>query len=151
MEISTDLVIKVVALLTAIVGLYKAANMKIAEPFIVHLFAGLSILVVPGAMLGFLWISNAMTKVMERPRANVSYTGQDAEVMYQISREFWNQQMRQEALKFTIERAFATKNWSAIVRASEDLANPSSRRLWAVRVISRAGNPGGGRAPMISS
>jgi hypothetical protein len=127
MELSTDLVIKVVALLTAIVGLYKAANMKIAEPFIVHLFAGLSILVVPGAMLGFLWISNAMTKVMERPKPNVSYTGQDAEVMYQISREFWNQQMRQDALKLTIDRAFATKNWLVIVRASEDL-NPTSQR-----------------------
>jgi hypothetical protein len=127
MELSADLVIKVVALLTAIVGLYKVANTKLAEPFVIHLLTGLSILVVPGAMLGFLWISNTMTKVMERPRPSVSYGDADADVMYQISREFWNQPMRQDALKLTIERAFATKDWSAIIRASEDL-NPISQR-----------------------
>lgn len=47
--------------------------------------------------------------------------------MYQISHEFWNQQMRQEALKLAIDRAFETKQWDVVVRASEDL-NPTSQR-----------------------
>jgi hypothetical protein len=139
MELSTDLLIKIVVLLTAIVGLYKTANLKIAEPFLLQLFASMSILVVPAAMLGFLWITNTTMKVMERPKPNVSYSGPDAEVMYQISREFWNQQARQDALKLTIERAFETKQWSVIVRASEDLNPTAQRDVVLMRAIKTLG------------
>jgi hypothetical protein len=127
MELSTDLLIKIVVLLTAIVGLYKAANFEIAQPFVVHLLGALSILVVPGVMLGFLLITNTMQKMMERPKSMATYAGQDAEIMYEISKEFWNQPARQEAIKQTIERAFETKQWAVVVKASADL-NPTSQR-----------------------
>jgi hypothetical protein len=127
MDLSTDLLIKIVIFLTAIVGLYKTANLKIAEPFIAQILAALSILIVPAAMLGFLWIANTTMNMMKMPKSTPSYAGSDAEIMYQISRELWNQQTRQEALKLAIERAFETKQWSVIVQASVDL-NPTSQR-----------------------
>lgn len=127
MELSTDLVIKIIALLTAIVGLYKVANIEAAKPFLFQLLAASAILVLPAVMLGFLWITNAMMHMMDRPKATVEYSGADADVMYKISREFWDQKMRQDALKLTLDRAFETKQWGVVVKASEDL-NPTSQR-----------------------
>ena len=127
MELSTDLVIKVVVLLTAIVGLYKAANFETAKPFIEYFLASLSILVVPAAMFGLLFIMKTMTAMMERPlKPPATYDGSDAEVMYKVSLEFWDQKMRQDALKLTIDRAFETKQWGVVVRAAKDL-NPTSQ------------------------
>lgn len=127
MEISTDLVVKIVVLLTAVVGLYKAANFETAKPFIEYLFASLSILVVPAAMLGFLLIGKTMTALTAVPEKPLEkYDGPDAEVMYRISRSFWNQAIRQDALKLTIERALETKQWGVVVMAAKDL-NPTSQ------------------------
>jgi hypothetical protein len=47
MELSTDLVIKIVVLLTAIVGLYKTANIEAAKPFLVQILAAMSVLAMP--------------------------------------------------------------------------------------------------------
>lgn len=135
MELSTDLLIKIVVLLTAIVGLYKAANLSIAEPFIAQLFASLSILVFPAAMLGFMWITNAMTKVNERPKVSVSYSGSDAEVMYHLTKELRTHQSRQDALKLVIDRAFETKQWGVVVKASEDLIPTTQRDAILMRAI----------------
>jgi hypothetical protein len=142
-ELSTDLVIKIVVLLTAIIGLYKTANIEIAKPFLVQIYAAVAVLIVPAMMLGFLWITNATIHIMDRPKDAVSYDGPDAEVMYKISREFWDQKMRQEALALVIERAFQTKEWAVIVKASEDL-NPTSQRdpilLRAVKLLAGPNN-----------
>jgi hypothetical protein len=139
MELTTDLVVKVVVLLTAIVGLIKVANIKIAEPFLIQLLSALSILVIPAVMLGFLWISTTTVNMMSRPKSTTNWSGPEALIMYQLTREFWNQSQRQDALKLTIEKAFETNQWSVVVDASRDL-NPTSQRdeilMRAIKVLS---------------
>jgi hypothetical protein len=151
MELSTDLVVKVIVLLTAIVGLYNTANLEEAKPFLVQLVGVASFLVVPGMMLAFLWFTSTMTNMMHRSKETIAYSGSDAEVMYNMTREFWDQGMRQDGLKLAIEHAFRTKQWRVVVRAAEDL-NPTSQKdqvlMRAVKVLGGESALGGQSAPV---
>lgn len=129
MELTLDLVVKIIALITALVGLYKIANIEAAKPFLEQLFAASAVLIVPFVMLGFLWIGNTAHNLMTSRVSSsqeIDPNAPDAVIMYQISEVFWDQSMRQQALKLVIERAFEARQWDIVVKAAKQL-NPTSQ------------------------
>ncbi|TMV08534.1 hypothetical protein FGK63_05245 [Ruegeria sediminis] len=125
MDISTDLVVKLIALITTLVGLYKVANIKIAEPLLVQITAALSILLVPAVMLGLLLMMQTFQDMVGRSnRADIDVNASDAEIMYQISKKFWNQSLRQKVLHLTIDKALDTGRYDVVVKAAGELNPP---------------------------
>jgi len=139
MEISTDLVTKLVVLATALVGLYKVAGADVHDPVGERIREAIGILIVPGAMLALLWLfTSVLPSVARYEPTPINHEADDAEQMLAITKRFWKQDMRQDALKLTIERALATGRYDIAVEAAADL-NPTGPadnvRMKAVKAL----------------
>ena len=143
MEISTDLVTKLVVLATALLGLYKVAGADVHDPIGERIREAIGIIIVPAAMLVLLWLftsvlPNMMTSGTKYEPTPINHEADDAEQMLAITERFWNQDMRQDALKLTIDRALATGRYDIAVEAAADL-NPTSQaddvRMRAIKAL----------------
>lgn len=144
MNVDAGFITSIIVLITSIVGLYTAivsikGHKTVSEEtrsefddFVYFLFSVAKILIVPAVMLGFIWIFNISSSLMGSSATDVGgkYKVPNevlaSEKMYLISEQFWNQDMRQKALKKTIERAFLDGNYEVILKAAKEL-NPTSQ------------------------
>lgn len=127
MEISTDLVVKIIVLLTAVVGLYKATQFDAAKPFLEQVFGYLSLLAMPAFILVFYWLFTTTTDMMgSSSEIVIDNHASEAAIMYKLSQEIWNQGKRQEALHLVIEKAMATGQYDVLAQAAAEL-NPTSQ------------------------
>ena len=139
MQISTELVTQLVVLATALVGLYKVAGADEHNPMGERIREALGIVIVPAAMLALLWLfTNILPTIMKRESIAINHEADEAEQMLAITKQFWKQDMRQEALKLTIEHALATDRYDIAVEAAADL-NPTGPaddvRMRAVKAL----------------
>lgn len=144
MEISTDLVTKLVVLATALLGLYKVAGADVHDPIGERIREAIGIVIVPAAMLALLWLfTNVLPNMMTvtttaHQPTPIDPQADEAEQMLAITERFWKQDMRQDALKLTIERALATGRYDIAVEAAGDL-NPTDQaddvRMRAIKAL----------------
>lgn len=143
MEISTDLVTKLVVLATALLGLYKVAGADVHGPLSERISEAVGIVIFPAAMLVLLWLfSSVLPNMMSSATRNVptpiDHEADNAEQMLAITERFWKQDMRQDALKLTIEHALATGRYDIAVEAAASL-NPISQaddvRMSAIKAL----------------
>lgn len=143
MEISTDLVTKLVVLATALLGLYKIAGADVHDPMGERIREAIGIIIIPAAMLALLWLftsvlPNMMSSATKYESTPINHEADDAEQMLAITQRFWKQDMRQDALKLTIEHALATGRYDIAVEAAADL-NPTGQaddvRMRAIKAL----------------
>ncbi|WP_298975085.1 hypothetical protein [uncultured Roseobacter sp.] len=139
MEISTELVTKLVVLATALVGLYKVAGADVHDPMGERIREAIGIVIVPAAMLVLLWLfTSVLPSITIYEPTPINHEADDAEQMLAITERFWKQDMRQDALRLTIEHALATGRYDIAVKAAADL-NPTGPaddvRMRAVKAL----------------
>ncbi|MDF1718837.1 MAG: hypothetical protein P1U75_19555 [Antarcticimicrobium sp.] len=143
MEISTDLVTSLVVLATALLGLYKVAGADVHESMGERIREAIGIIIIPAAMLALLWLftsvlPNMMSSATKYEPTPINHGADDAEQMLAITKRFWKQDMRQDALKLTIEHALATGRYDIAVEAAADL-NPTGQaddvRMRAIKAL----------------
>ena len=139
MELTTDLINKTILLVTALITLYtvaiksssKAGEDKVGDShltiFLEYFFSALSILIMPSILLIFIWLVTLFGQMVSgSSNIDIDVNAPDAEIMYKISEKFWDQNLRQKALKKTIEKALVTGQYDIVVRAAKDL-NPTGQ------------------------
>lgn len=156
LEISTDLIIKLVVLATAIIGLIKAANIKLDDTSKTALGAIIGMatpfaimLMFPAFMLIYFWIMGAMQDAASPGRVDdveASSMAQiedmsDAQIMYLMTKEMWTQSDRQELLKLTIEKALATERYDVLMVAVDDVGSSSEKDEYLRRAILQLAGP----------
>ena len=146
MEISTELVTKLVVLATALVGLYKVVGADVHDPIGARIREAIGIVIVPAAMLALLWLfTSVLPSITKYESTPINHEADDAEQMLAITERFWKQDMRQDALRLTIEHALATDRYDIAVEAAADL-NPTGP---ADDVLMRAVKALAGKQPQV--
>lgn len=142
MIITNELVTQIIVFLTAIIGLYRVAGAKEDDPFGERVREVLAVVLVPATMLALLWLFTSLPHLLGTMLGNdipIDPEAQNAEQMIAITKSFWDQSMRQDALHMTIERALADRRYDIAVRAADDL-NPTGQadvvRMRAIRLLS---------------